>query len=737
MHGTIDFKDIAAAALACARRLLPELVPGGRFEGNEYVALNPSRADKNPGSFKINFKTGQWSDFATGAKGNDIIGWYAYAHGLSQGEAARQIAERLGTSMHNGNSPKNDNAEQPPKIYPWGEDGPPVERNEIRRHYYPKNGKPRLKVKIKKRDVPKNKEWITCYRVPQTGTPVGWQYKKPADFRPIMYFGDARDPKLIFWPEGEKDSDTLNATGVMAFTFGGAGDGVFDGVEERLKLIGDRRLIIPADNDDPGQQHALKKAKLAHAAGVKHISIFNPASVWPECPEGGDVTDWFEKGGGTREKLLEIVEALPDWRPGTSDNGNDALTEDDDGASWNYPDLPLLDDRRGELPPFPLDVLSRNWQELGANSAHGSGTTIDHVMVPLLGVTSSLIGTARRVCPTKSWKEPLTQWIAIVGNSGTGKTPGLDVTKRALALIERNLKPHIGELRRAHESKIESAKAANKQWKAKVQEAVDAGRKGPDMPPEAEIPEPFVPPRLYVSNSTIEKLAVLLQGRPQGLLLIADELAGLFLNLKRYSGGTDREFWLEAWNGKPYIVERKGSQPVDVEHLLVGLAGGFQPEKLARSFEGDADGLYARVLFSWPAEAPYRPLTDTIEEAEPELLNALAKLADLAEFVEGRLIRRDAMLTFDAVSVFEQFRRLVDQKNIVWTAVNASGGQRRRRMCCDLPALLHTWTGRWSRSARRGRRRQRSRHSLLLLPPCGWWSSISGRMRAPPFGRSV
>jgi Protein of unknown function (DUF3987) len=111
------------------------------------------------------------------------------------------------------------------------------------------------------------------------------------------------------------------------------------------------------------------------------------------------------------------------------------------------------------------------------------------------------------------------------------------------------------------------------------------------MPVDAEIPEAFVPPRLYVSDSTIEKLAVLLQARPHGMLYIRDELAGLFLNLSRYSGGTDKEFWLEAWNGKPYNVERVNRPPVDVQHLLVGVTGGFQPDKLVRSLDGDADGL--------------------------------------------------------------------------------------------------------------------------------------------------
>jgi putative DNA primase/helicase len=69
MHNTsfsksIDFKSIAAAALACARSLLPELVPGGMFDGDEYIALNPSRADKSLRSFKINSRDGMSSDFA-------------------------------------------------------------------------------------------------------------------------------------------------------------------------------------------------------------------------------------------------------------------------------------------------------------------------------------------------------------------------------------------------------------------------------------------------------------------------------------------------------------------------------------------------------------------------------------------------------------------------------------------------------------------------------------------------
>jgi len=166
---SIDFNGIAAAALASAKWLLPDWLPGGRFEGREYVALNPTRNDKALGSFKTNWQTGEWSDFADpSAKGGDLISLFAYINSLDQGPAARQIADQLGMSARRGAAPQ---METTPLIHPWGEDGPPVGHNEVRRHYYPKSGEPKLKVKIKRRNVPKHKEWLTCYRVIRDGTP--------------------------------------------------------------------------------------------------------------------------------------------------------------------------------------------------------------------------------------------------------------------------------------------------------------------------------------------------------------------------------------------------------------------------------------------------------------------------------------------------------------------------------------------------------------------------------------
>lgn len=95
----IDFDAINRAALAALPAILTRLAPGGKFAGGEYSALNPTRSDRRPGSFKINLRTGRWADFATNARGGDPVSLAAYLENVSQGEAARLLAKMLSISM--------------------------------------------------------------------------------------------------------------------------------------------------------------------------------------------------------------------------------------------------------------------------------------------------------------------------------------------------------------------------------------------------------------------------------------------------------------------------------------------------------------------------------------------------------------------------------------------------------------------------------------------------------------
>jgi hypothetical protein len=157
----------------------------------------------------------------------------------------------------------------------------------------------------------------------------------------------------------------------------------------------------------------------------------------------------------------------------------------------------------------------------------------------------------------------------------------------------------------------------------------------------------------------IERVAVLLEANPRGLLRLSDELASLFLNMSRYSGGQDNEFWLETWNGNPYSVERMGRPPISIDHLLVGVVGGLQPDKLSKSFKNDADGMYARVCFAFPAEPVYRELTDDADEVEPEIINAFSRLIKLP--CGETFVPKAVPLSTEARERFEQLRQFVHE----------------------------------------------------------------------------
>jgi hypothetical protein len=331
-------------------------------------------------------------------------------------------------------------------------------------------------------------------------------------------------------------------------------------------------------------------------------------------------------------------------------------------GDWSEPDLSILDDRRGELPELPIEVFPQTLHPWLRGAARGAGVTVGHIALPLIGMGSGLIGVARRVQATRSWQQPMTCWTCLVGLSGSGKTPSLDVVKRALSVVEKGRQQDNAARQLAHETRIERAKAALKKWKDDVAAAVDAGQPPPVKPAEAADVRPFVVPRLYVSDCTIERLAPLLEARPRGVTYVADELARLFMNLERYSGGSDRAFWLEAWDGNSFVVERLGRPPVMLPHLLVGVVGGFQPDLLARSFAGDSDGIYSRFLYAWPPEAPFREPADDADETDPEIINAFGRLANLQAGDDEAFAPRSVPLTAEARREFAAFAEFAHQE---------------------------------------------------------------------------
>jgi hypothetical protein len=370
-----------------------------------------------------------------------------------------------------------------------------------------------------------------------------------------------------------------------------------------------------------------------------------------------------ERKFGTDQK-----EAQPSAQPPAA--GAVAFDEDTAPFTWEFPDFSLGDDRRGGLPEFPLENLTlpvRQWL-LGASD--GAGTRPDHVILPLLGIGSAIIGLARQVEASPRFVQPFAMWVSVCGLSGTGKTPGFEVITRALTSVEDARSDKIHQLKLKHENEVERAKQARKIWQSQCAEAMkaDPPRETPLMPESArEIPS-FQAPVISLQSVTVEQAVKLLQARPRGILIPLDEVAGLFLNMSRYSGGSDREFYLSSWNGSmPYRCERVSRDGGYVKRVMIGITGGIQPDKVVAAFGRDDGGaMYARMLFGWPERAEYRQMPRDGFADDPFLINILARFNDLvAEDQEEKFRPVNVPLSTGALDLFEAFReRVINQADM-------------------------------------------------------------------------
>jgi putative DNA primase/helicase len=181
----IDFGEVRTAARNNIDEILRELLPDGKKKGNEWVALNPTRNDKSPGSFRVNTETGVWYDHAT-TEGGDLIRLWTYVKRLnSDTDAFFAIADFLRVPPRGSTHSSEARAERsfdkassidkrasgtagpaesriPPEIFPprtlpdekgkpkfivAGDEGPLPNSDEKRRHVYRQGGVP-VRIKI-------------------------------------------------------------------------------------------------------------------------------------------------------------------------------------------------------------------------------------------------------------------------------------------------------------------------------------------------------------------------------------------------------------------------------------------------------------------------------------------------------------------------------------------------------------------------------------------------------------
>ncbi len=136
----------------------------------------------------------------------------------------------------------------------------------------------------------KRKEFLQC-------DPNGrWTVKR---ITPVLYnMPMITESNWAIIVEGEKDADTLIARGFPATTNPGGAEKWRESFSE---VLFGKDVVIVADNDDSGKHHT-NIVGLALTGRAKSIKVVEGISKLPK----GDVTDWFEKEGGTDDAFMQI-----------------------------------------------------------------------------------------------------------------------------------------------------------------------------------------------------------------------------------------------------------------------------------------------------------------------------------------------------------------------------------------------------------------------------------------------
>ena len=273
---------------------------------------------------------------------------------------------------------------------------------------------------------------------------------------------------------------------------------------------------------------------------------------------------------------------------------------------------------------FPIDIFPIEIQNYIVQCNKTLDSSIDYMGCSFLWLCSVIIGNSLNVKVKNGWIENCVVWLSIVGKAGLGKTPS--ISNIIFPLMKKNnteIKNFI-----KNNDKYQAYKALDKADQKKTE----------------EIKKPLKT-QFIVNDITLEALVDLHEESDNSVGVFKDELAGWFKDMNKYRAGSDLEFWLSSWSGKPVSLNRKTAKSAFVEKPFIPVLGGIQPSILNIFYtdENKDNGFIDRMLLSFP-------------ELEIESYNENEMPQDVIEWYTGSIIG-----FFDAVKT-QMIKRNIEQE---------------------------------------------------------------------------
>jgi hypothetical protein len=492
----------------------------------------------------------------------------------------------------------------------------------------------------------------------------GWRIKAMPEPRPLYGLSDLAATDRVLVVEGEKAADAARSIGFTATTSSGGSQAA---AKTDWQPVAGKDVWILPDNDRTGRKYADVVAgilaKLSPAPTVRIIEL-------PDLPDRGDIVEWLDAHGesaepnGMRAEIEALVGAVEPWLPGEPDD----LT----------------------FRPFPVDKLPEPVKGFVEAGARAIGCDPSYLALPLLTAIAAAIGNTRRLELKRGWSAPPILWGAIVGESGTAKTPAFKLVMRPVRERQRKALDRYMEAMKEFEMEFARWEKDYAAWKRSKNATGDPPTR-PD-PPQAV--------RFVVSDTTVEALAPILLANPRGLLLARDELAGWIGSFDRYAakgkGGADAANWLSMFNAESIIVDRKTGIPrtIHVPQAAVCVSGGIQPAILQRalSIEHRESGLAARLLLTCPPrKAKKWTEADIDPSAEEELVRLFDRLYELQPTVSDEGEARPVLvrLSGDAKTAWKAYYNAHNVEQADLTGDMAAAWSKLEEYAARLALVIH------------------------------------------------
>ena len=226
---------------------------------------------------------------------------------------------------------------------------------------------------------------------------------------------------------------------------------------------------------------------------------------------------------------------------------------------------------------FPLHAFPQAMQKIVLDWSLSEGYAKEFSAMAMLSAISTAIGNALYIRVHSQWISNAALYVIFVGRPGLGKTPPLDAAYAPVRVKD-------AKLMRKYCEELDAYTAA-------TGGKSDSGMLRPSLT------------RFIINDFTPEAMFEAHYNNPRGIVILVDEIIGMFNSVNRYASGQLIEQLLSAWSGTAISIIRKSNpKPLYIGHPCINIIGTIQTKLVSQlTSKGYADnGLLDRMLFVYP-----------------------------------------------------------------------------------------------------------------------------------------